>query len=296
MNLATEPWIPVIWNARGPGKASLLDVFQHGREIHDIAVQPHERVALMRLLICLAHAALDGPIDHAAWRTCQDRLPDAIARYLAFWQQAFELFGPGPRFLQLPGLKPVNASGSTEGGAVSKLDLALATGNNSTLFDNAGGSARSFPADRLALTLLTFQNFSPGGRISKVSWGQTTTAASATMSPCLVKGMLHTYRKEGDLLATVAANLLTREQINRCGTAWGQPVWERMPSGPEHKAAEDNACRTYLGRLVPLCRAIWLGEDGASVVMGEALRYPADWREAAATMVKIGRASCRERV
>ena len=45
--------------------------------------------------------------------------------------------------------KPTNGSkADDEGNSTSKLDLALATGNNTTLFDNAGGSERAFaPGD-----------------------------------------------------------------------------------------------------------------------------------------------------
>ena len=48
MNLTTGKWIPVVWADGKSDKVSLLDVFQRGEEIRDLAVRPHERIALMR--------------------------------------------------------------------------------------------------------------------------------------------------------------------------------------------------------------------------------------------------------
>src|SRR5439155_6835473 len=166
MNLTTDPWIPIVWAKGQPGTVSLCDAFAHGGEIRDLALRPHERIAVMRLLICIAQAALDGPPDHEDWKGCRSKIASDARAYLKRWTKAFELFGDGERLLQVDGLKkPANKNDDDEGGSVSKLDLALATGNNSTLFDNGGGSQRNFSTDRLALGLLTFQCFSPGGRI-----------------------------------------------------------------------------------------------------------------------------------
>src|SRR3990172_3836575 len=67
MNLTTEPWIPIVWANGQPGTVSLCEGFAPGGEIRDLAVRPHERIAVMRLLICVAQAALDGPTDHDDW-------------------------------------------------------------------------------------------------------------------------------------------------------------------------------------------------------------------------------------
>ena len=63
MNVAFEPWIPVVTTAGKPDLASLSVVLAEGERFVDLAVRPHERVSLMRLFICVAHAALDGPKD-----------------------------------------------------------------------------------------------------------------------------------------------------------------------------------------------------------------------------------------
>jgi CRISPR system Cascade subunit CasA len=241
----------------------------------------------MRLLICIAQAALDGPRDREEWKTCRARLPAAAADYLARWKRAFELFGDGQRFLQVENVKASSAR-ETESDASnppSKLDLALATGNNTTLFDNAGGSDRRFSPDDLALALLTFQNFSPGGLIGDVSWHGVSMGRSSTHAPCVVRSMVHTYIVRSSLVDGICANMLSAEEVNLMGAEWGRPVWEWMPDGPKCGREVGNATRSYLGRLVPLSRALRLDSHGTRMILGKALDYDPTWREAAATWV-----------
>ena len=68
MNLVTEPWIPIVTIGGKPDFASLMQIFTEGEKYADLSVRPHERVALIRLLICIAQAALDGPKDKDDWK------------------------------------------------------------------------------------------------------------------------------------------------------------------------------------------------------------------------------------
>lgn len=289
MNLVSDSWIPVILQDGSSSLASLNDAFRRGREIRDLAVRPDERVALMRLLIAVAQAALDGPQDEEDWNGCLPRLPEAACAYLEKWHHAFELFGSGQRFLQVAGLELEEEKWVP----ASKLDFALATGNNPTLFDNGGGAERRFGTEYLALRLLAFQCFSPGGRIGVARWGgrETSGGGSSQHAPCLPGSMVHAYIRRADLLETVHVNLIPRNVINLVygQEGWGRPIWERFPSGPDDRAAADQATRTYLGRLVPLSRAIRLGEDGRRMILANGLSYPSfdngGLREPEATIV-----------
>ena len=297
MNLTTDAWIPIVWNDGKPGTVSLREAFEHGQEIQDLAVRPHERIALMRLLICIAQAALDGPADYDDWRACRARMVPSALAYLDHWRHAFELFGNGQRFLQVANLKQPatesNGDDDDEGNSTSKLDLALATGNNTTLFDNAGGSERTFTSGELALMLTTFQCFSPGGRIGVALWNghETSGKGSSDHAPCLAGGMLHALLRGDNLLATLHKNLLTKRQAEQLfgKDSWGRPVWELMPQRLADTEAVRNANRTYLGRLVPLTRAIWLADDCRSLILANGLEYESyaedGWREPSATIV-----------
>ena len=264
MNLTIDPWIPIVWCNGKSEPVSLKDTFAHGEEIADLAVRPHERIALMRLLICIAQAALDGPEDEEDWKACQSRLSPTALAYLDERKSAFELFGDDPRFLQLPGLAHDTSKKhdeDDEGSTVSKLDLALATGNNSTLFDNAGGSDRSFTPAELALMLLTFQCFSPGGRIGVATWkGEKTPGnGSSSHAPCAAGNMLHTLIRGKSLAESIHRNMLTKKIVSRFAgeNRWGVPVWALFPKSFKDDTAIENATMTYLGHrfrsAVPFC-------------------------------------------
>ncbi len=292
MNLTTDPWIPIVWPNGHAGTVSLCEVFARGEDIRDLAVRPHERIAVMRLLICVAQASLDGPDDHDDWKACRSKITPAVIAYLKRWRKGFELLGDGPRFLQAEGLtKPTRKGGDDEGNSVSKLDLALATGNNSTLFDNGGGSEREFSAARLALAVLTFQCFSPGGRIGVAQWHKTPTPGngSSNHAPCIANSMLHAIVRGHNLLDTIHYNLMARDQVARFfgPNIWGKPVWEQIPSKLADKPAIQNATQTYLGRLAPLSRSVRLGDDCRSLILANGLEYASypEWREPTSTVV-----------
>ncbi len=276
MNLTTEAWIPAVWRDGTPGRVNLREVFERGHDLRDLAVRPHERIALMRLLICVVQAALDGPADMDDWESCLPRIAPVALHYLERWQRAFELFGNGQRFLQVANLKKPESkkksanepNGDDDGTPTSKLDLTLATGHNTTLFDNAGGSGRAFTPGDLALMVLTYQCFSPSGKIGVALWNDTPTAGggSSDHAPCVAGGMLHALVRGDSLLDSVHRNLMSKNQAKKFfgKNFWGRPVWEMMPERPDDAPAERNASRSYLGRLVPLTRTIWLADDGQS--------------------------------
>jgi CRISPR system Cascade subunit CasA len=288
MNLVTEPWIPVTKPDGTQQLSSLLEVFTPTSQFADLAVRPHERIALMRLLICIAQAALEGPVNKH-WKAAPDDLPEAANHYLNNWLDSFNLFDAKKPFFQIPTIEKLAKTTKTETDgepddltSVSKLDFALATGNNTTLFDHGGfaTASRSFPPASLALMLLTFQQFSPGGLIAKVQWGGKETSKSSAHAPCTPASMLHTFLRSDTLYDTLCVNLLSKETVKRhfnnaVGDYWGKPIWELMPSDLDDKLAVANATQTYLGRLLPLSRLCWLQANGSSVMLGNGLAYPA---------------------
>lgn len=288
MNLITDPWIPAITQDGKQRDCSLLDLFASTHELRDLAVKPHEKIALLRLLICITQAALDGPANLDAWESCRADIQPKAKAYLEKWKHAFELFGDGPRFLQVPGLK-TDKSDDDQTWA-TKLDFMLASGNNSILFDNAGGSLRAVKPARLALTLLTFQCFAPCSLIGSAKWaGVVIPKCTAKHAPCTPSCMLHSYLIGLSILETLHLNLMNKEDWNDLpGDGWGKPIWEQYPAAPNDAKAIANATKTYLGRSVPLSRLAVVSSDGKGVSLANGFDYPLApaFRDPTTTMIQ----------
>lgn len=268
MNVAFDPWIPVMRTNGQLDFASLSEVLADGAKFVDLAVRPHERVALMRLFICVAHAALDGPKDYYEWCDVPQRLPEASRRYLTDWKEWFDLFHKENPWLQVKDLTGEKTS------PIALLDFELATGNNSTLFDHGGQlSYRDIELTRLVLNLLTFQNFSSGGGSPVAQWQTRKTAQVGNPdAPCLSQSMAHCLLRGKSLAETLHLNLPTYEKVGEVyktfrfhkkvgyeysAIKFGRPVWELFPESPDNALDNAmNASNTYLGRLVPVSRWI----------------------------------------
>ena len=294
MNLTLNPWIPIIGADGRQRSVSMQDLFASAQEIRDLAVKPHEKIALLRLLICITQAALDGPKDSDAWETCCSMIPSEARRYLNRPEicAAFELFGEGPRFLQVPGLKSAKEEASKV--PATKLDITIASPANPTIFDNAATMDREVSSERLALTLMCCQCFSTSGTIGVAKWNDKPTPGngSSLHAPCIPSGMLHAFLIGESLLKTIWLNLIDKEfaqdVFGKLG--FGKPVWEQMVVRENDKEAKNNATATYLGRMMPLARSIRLADNRRSIILANGLPYP-QWpvfREPAATFVKEG--------
>jgi CRISPR system Cascade subunit CasA len=278
MNVAFDSWIPVVTLSGERKLASLNEVLTDGSRYADLAVRPHERVSLMRLFLCVAHAALNGPKDYNEWREVPKKLPEAVRKYLTDWKDSFELFHKKKPWLQVAELKGVGKNGSDSGkkSPVALLDFELATGHNSTLNDHGGQiTSRKIEPERIALTLLTFQNFSSGGGSPIARWKTARTSQVGNPdAPCLSQSMAHCLFRGRSLTETIHLNLPTIETVERVyrnfatdkkkgdtltNVAIGRPVWEFFPNSPNKKSDKVvNATKTYLGRLVPISRWIRL--------------------------------------
>lgn len=282
MNVAFDPWIPVVTIAGKRELASLDAVLAEGERFVDLAVRPHERVSLMRLFLCVAHAALNGPADYDEWCEVPPRLPDVVHNYLVEWKESFELFHPEKPWLQVAELSKKNGevvslADTTDWTSVAKLNFSFATGNTSTLFDHGGmGDFRNVANAETVLSLLSFQCFSPGGLISQVFWNCVQSSKSSKDGPCVPASMVHAFLRGENLQNTIHLNLPTHEDIR---VAYGerdigQPIWERMPTSRTDALNVENATATYVGRLVPMTRLVRIHPDGDQMLLGDGLVYP----------------------
>lgn len=254
-NLVESPWIPVRYLDGQNALVSLETAFRESTDIADLDCPPHERISLVRLLVCITQAELGAPETPDDWEGFGDDLESRAPAYLRRPDifPHFNLFGDGPRFLQVEGLVPdANNREST-----SWIIFHLATNNNYTLFDHQGGKDREQPANNLARSILAFQNFSPPiGKHTEYGF-------------CSEKNALHTLLLGGSLKDTIILNCLDSESIsNNYRGGMGSPVWET--SG----ATAQNARESYLNRLVPLHRKLWFEDRTTLLKDRKGIHYP----------------------
>ena len=308
-NLSVEPWIPVVWRdgRREPERVSLRDAFACGTEILDLAGRPHERVSLLRLLICFAQTALSGPTTRTGWRnlgppkdgTFAD-LKGKVLAYLALHggdREAgkFWLFHPSQPFLQVAGLtapkkarkqKTASVEEDDEDGPLSAekkvglLELRFAR-------DQAGGTTRIFSDAELAVMLLGYLNFAPGQPEGVALWDGRETLRKggkpakggkchASDCPCTVESAVHVFVVGQCLLETVWLNLVPADELNRIGfrnSQLGRPVWELESDVIRAQTQLTGRTPGYLERLVPLSRLVKLNPNGQAMVLSNGVEY-----------------------
>jgi len=294
MNVAFEPWIPVVTITGDRQLVSISEVFADGVQYADLSVRPHERVSLMRLFLCVAHAALDGPKNYDEWRTVPRKLPEVALEYLIKWKNSFELFHSEKPWLQVAGLsKSADMQSQSDDISdwthVSKLNFSYASGNNTTLFDHAGMGVeeRKIPLNETLLSLLTFQCFSVGGLMGQVYWNGVRCGVLAdpkkdngpvksSDAPCSPASMIHAFLRGNNLIKTIHLNMPTYDDIRFSygDRMIGMPVWELSPTSVKDVLNIENATATYMGRLVPMTRSIRLHHTGESMLLGDGLIYP----------------------
>lgn len=250
-NLVQDPWIPVRWrdNRSARPLVSLREAFTDGADIADLSCAPHERVSLIRLLVCVTQAAIGAPPSPKHWNKWASNLANDVPCYLDQWQERFNLFGEGERFLQ------VKIPPKGEAVPSSKLIPQMATGNNPLPFDHYGGTERSIPPPTLALALLSFQNFYP-------LYG----AGHKGKGPCVDSNMIHLVLTGSSLAEAVILNSLDESIICAHFPMVGRPIWELEPHG---KNTRSGSTESYLGRLVPRHRNLMLLEDGTGFFLSK---------------------------
>ena len=289
MNVAFDPWIPVVTTSGKPALAGLCNVLAKGEQFVDLAVRPPERVALMRLFLCVAHAALNGPKDYDEWCEAPERLPEAVQKYLTEWKDSFELFHPKKPWLQVAKLNPISSDKSSDSddgkswSTLSKLCFTRASGNTSTLFDHAsnGEVVSKYTTEEIALNLLTFQNFFvAGGKASSRLWGdvEMKNPPNPKGGPCSGKSILFTFLRDKSLFESIHLNLNTYDDLKFIygdSDNWlGKPIWEMPIRSPTDNEAIVNATQTHIGRLVPQTRILRVDEDRKRVLLGPGFLYP----------------------
>jgi len=110
-DLTGQPWLPVQLLDGSQATLSLRGVFARAEEIRQLAGDiPTQDFALLRLLLAIAHDALDGPADLDAWAELwESEAPFArVPAYLDEHRERFDLLHPQAPFFQTAGLRTAN--------------------------------------------------------------------------------------------------------------------------------------------------------------------------------------------
>jgi len=242
-NLVTDPWIPVRMSEDGrPETLGLLELFRSAAEISDLSVSTHERISLMRLLVCITQAALGAPDEADDWDGWGGDLEEKTTAYLQQWHAHFDLFGDGPRFLQ-------SRIEDTKDYPTAQIIYDLSTGNNPTLLDHVGDDPRDFPAAFLARAILVYQNHFVGGSLASKVKGN---------GPALKA--LHAFLIGDNLRETILHNCIDLETLHP--TTLGKPVWEGGRVGD------------FLSRLCPSPCKLWFVDEGRRIRIDQGHIYP----------------------
>lgn len=251
-NLIDNPWIPVRWNASATGEkpplVSLNEAFVNSKTIADLDCQPHERIALTRLLVCIAHAALGAPETPDEWDDFGETLDSEAPAYLAQSNihPHFNLLGEATRFLQA---KP-KSTDPKDGYPLSKIFFNLSSGNNPKLLDHWGEDPRPWTPEAASLALLCLQNFFVGGSMASKVKGNGPALKSLQM---ILLG--------NSLGETIILNCLDLQTLEKTGAGLGKPVWESQ------------ADNQLLSRLAPVSCALWLSDDLNRISIDQGHQY-----------------------
>ena len=249
-NLVNDPWIPVI-NSQGKNRLVSLDtLFREAADLTDLDALPHERISILRLLVCITQAELGAPETSEDWDGFGDDLEKRVSQYLHREEiyPHFNLLGEGKRFLQRPTIEDETLY------PISKIIFHYSTGNTHTLLDHEGESRKNISLSFLARSILTFQNFFVGGSMGPKMKGN---------GPSLK--YIHTHLIGKNIKETILLNCLDRETIENHFKSFGSPIWSI------HQLQELES--SYLGRLCPISCQLWI-MDLEKIQMNQGYQYP----------------------
>lgn len=264
MNLIDEKWIPIMKCDGKHDVVSLNYLFENLENIYDLNVNPVQKISLIRFFICITHSAFDGPKTDDELDCIKSQIKPCVLSYLNEWKDRFNLYDDKYPFLQISGLT------SSKEIRLDKLDLTLASGSNCAFFDTQIKN-RNYEKSWIALSLLTFQNFSLAGLQSTVTWNEEKTNRYGKWGCTLHNNPLWCFIQGNNLLETICYNLISKERLHKhTNMGWGKAVWEKYPQSIDDVHNEEFS--GYLGTLVPLSRFVLLNKNN-TMIYGSGLEH-----------------------
>ncbi len=270
-DLTAQPWLPV---QRVDGSAdclSLTEVFrQAGRVRRLVGEVPTQEFALLRMLLAIAHDAVEGPADTDEWAELWEepqRLVEAVVRYLDAHRHRLDLLHPEAPFFQVAGLR-------TERDEVASLNRIIADVPNGEPFFTRVPRVDRLDFAEAARWVVHAHAYDTSGiktgtvgdpRVNKGKVYPRGLGWAGNLGGVLIEG--------SDLLQTLLLNLIaTDESPVKAGDS-DAPAWRREPCGPGPRPEKELAARpdgvrdlyTWQTRRLRLC----FDADGVTgVVLG----------------------------
>ncbi|MFI9830817.1 type I-E CRISPR-associated protein Cse1/CasA [Streptomyces sp. NPDC051913] len=229
-DLTAQPWIGVLRCDGTQEDLSLGQVFAQAAQVRRLAGDlPTQEFALLRLLLAIAHDALEGPRDIDEWSELW-AAPDCFApveAYLDTHRRRFDLLAPAAPFFQTAGLR-------TAKDEVSSLNRIVADVPNGEPFF----TARMPTVERLtyaeaARWLVHAQAYDTSGIKSGAVGDDRVKAGKVYPLGTGWAGGLGGVFAEGDTLReTLLLNLVAADTGELEFTGNDRPAWRREPSPP----------------------------------------------------------------
>jgi CRISPR system Cascade subunit CasA len=229
-DLTTRPWIPVLRRDGSQDELSLREVFEqaHGlrRVVGDL---PTQEFALVRLLLAVAHDALEGPQDIEAWSElwADENCFTPVGAYLEAHRGRFDLLDGDAPFFQTAGLR-------TEKDEVFSLNRVVAdVPNGEPFFTARMPSVERLTFAEAARWVVHAHAYDTSGIKTGVEGDER--AKGGKVYPLGVgwAGALGgVFVEGGTLRETLLLNLVAADTSNLEIDDHDAPAWRREPCGP----------------------------------------------------------------
>ncbi|MEU1278548.1 type I-E CRISPR-associated protein Cse1/CasA [Streptomyces sp. NPDC005805] len=233
-DLTERPWIGVLGLDGGQHELSLREVFARAGELRRITAElPTVEFALVRLLLAVAHDALDGPEDAEGWgelwaaAQAEEDCFAPVGEYLDRHRERFDLLHPGTPFFQTPGLR-------TAKDEVFSLNRIVADVPNGEPFL----SARMPTVDRLTFAeaarwVVHAHAYDTSGiKSGAVGDDRMKNGKVYPLGTGWAGGLGGVFVEGRDLRETLLLNLVAADTPEVRIDEDDAPAWRRLPSGP----------------------------------------------------------------
>ncbi|MBM9624589.1 type I-E CRISPR-associated protein Cse1/CasA [Streptomyces zhihengii] len=229
-DLTTEPWIPVLRTDGSQDELSLKQVFAQASGLRQILGDlPTQEFALLRLLLAVAHDALDGPATIKDWVQLweDDNCFAPVGPYLSAHARRFDLLSIATPFFQTAGLR-------TAKGEISSLNRIVADVPNGEPFFTARmpGVKRLSFAEGARWVVHAHAYDTSGIKTGVVGDARAKNGKVYPLGVGWAGNLGGVFVERPTLRETLLMNLVATDTPGIEVDEHDEPAWRRQPTGP----------------------------------------------------------------